>query len=177
MAAILGLADEVIEKVCNSIEALVIPVNYNCPGQLVISGRQEGVALACTALKAAGAKRIVLLPVSGAFHSPLMEPAKEQLARAIGQIKFQRGRCPIYQNVNAVPTEEPEQIKENLMQQLTSPVLWTQTVQRMVQDGAQRFIECGPGNVLQGLVKKINKAVQVAHVLSPGGEGEQENQS
>ncbi len=162
MAAILGLADEVIEKVCDSIEPFVIPANYNCPGQLVISGTQEGVALACTALKAAGAKRIVPLPVSGAFHSPLMEPAKERLAWAIDQMNFRRGRCPIYQNVNATATVEPEQIKENLLQQLTSPVLWTQTVQQMVVDGARSFVACGPGNVLQGLVKKIDKEVQVA---------------
>lgn len=164
MAAILGLSDDQVQQVCESIDALVAPANYNCPGQLVISGTQQGVELACEALKAAGAKRALVLPVGGAFHSALMEPAKEKLAQAIAQTRFQEGICPIYQNVNAAPSVDPEVIQENLIQQLTSPVRWTQTVQRMIQDGAQRFVECGPGKVLQGLVKKIDATVEATAI-------------
>jgi [acyl-carrier-protein] S-malonyltransferase len=162
MAAIIGLSDDKVEQICASIDGFVVPANYNCPGQLVISGTQKGIELACEAMDTAGSSVIVLLPVGGAFHSSLMEPAKDQLARAIAQTKFQCGVCPIYQNVNATPTTAPEVIKEQLMQQLTSPVRWTQTIQHMIKDGAQRFIECGPGKALQGLVKRINKHVQVA---------------
>jgi [acyl-carrier-protein] S-malonyltransferase len=162
MAAILGLSDDKVAQICASIDGFVVPANYNCPGQLVISGTQKGIELACEAMDTAGSSGIVLLPVGGAFHSSLMEPAKEQLARAIAQTKFQCGVCPIYQNVNATPTTVPEVIQEQLMQQLTSPVRWTQTIQHMIKDGAQRFIECGPGKALQGLVKRIDKHAQVA---------------
>ena len=162
MAAILGLRDEKVVQVCDSIAEFVVPANYNCPGQLVISGTHQGIALACEAMEAAGSKGTVVLPVGGAFHSALMEPAKEQLARAISQTKFHRGICPIYQNVSATPTTTPEVIQEQLMQQLTSPVRWTQTIQRMIQDGAHRFVTCGPGKALQGLVKKIDKYAEMA---------------
>jgi [acyl-carrier-protein] S-malonyltransferase len=162
MAAILGLSDDKVEQICASIDEFVVPANYNCPGQLVISGTQQGIELACEAMNTAGSSNIVPLPVGGAFHSSLMEPAKEQLARAIAQTKFQRGVCPIYQNVNATPTTAPEVIQEYLIQQLTSPVRWTQTIQHMIKDGAQRFMECGPGKALQGLVKRIDKHVQIA---------------
>jgi [acyl-carrier-protein] S-malonyltransferase len=162
MAAILGLCDEKVVQVCDSIAEFVVPANYNCPGQLVISGTHQGIALACEAMEAAGSKGTVVLPVGGAFHSALMEPAKEQLARAISQTKFHRGICPIYQNVSATPTTAPEVIQEQLMQQLTSPVRWTQTIQRMIQDGAHRFVTCGPGKALQGLVKKIDKYAEMA---------------
>ena len=162
MAAILGLSDEKVAQVCASIDELVVPTNYNCPGQLVISGTHKGITLACEAMETAGSLGTILLPVSGAFHSLLMEPAKQQFARAISQTKFQRGICPIYQNVNATPTTAPELIQEHLMEQLTAPVRWTQTIRCMIQDGAQLFIECGPGKTLQGLVRKIDKHVQVA---------------
>ncbi len=163
MAAILGLSDDKVEQICASIDdGWVVPANYNCPGQLVISGTQKGITLACEAMETAGSNGIVPLPVGGAFHSSLMEPAKELLARAIAQTKFQRGICPIYQNVNATPTTAPEVIQEYLIQQLTSPVRWTQTIRRMIKDGAQRFVVCGPGKALQGLVKRIDKHVQVA---------------
>ena len=162
MAAILGLSDEKVVQMCDSIAEFVVPANYNCPGQLVISGTHQGIALACEAMEAAGSKGTVVLPVGGAFHSALMEPAKEQLARAISQTKFHRGICPIYQNVSATPTTTPEVIQEQLMQQLTSPVRWTQTIQRMIQDGAHRFVTCGPGKALQGLVKKIDKYAEMA---------------
>ncbi|MEM9417321.1 MAG: ACP S-malonyltransferase [Bacteroidota bacterium] len=164
MAAILGLRDDIVEKVCESIDALVGPANYNCPGQLVISGTEHGVTLACEALKAAGAKRAIMLPVGGGFHSPLMEPAQEQLAQAIAQVQFQPGICPIYQNVTAAPVVDPEVIQANLIQQLTAPVRWTQTIQQMIQAGAQHFIECGPGQVLQGLVKKIDATVATSAI-------------
>lgn len=164
MAAILGLSDDTVAQICTSIDAFVVPANYNCPGQLVISGTQQGIALACKAMQAAGARRVVLLPVGGAFHSSLMEPAKEQLAQAIAQTRFQRGICPIYQNFSATPTNTPAVIQAHLIQQLTSPVRWTQTIQHMIKDGAQRFIECGPGKTLQGLVKKIDKNAQVASI-------------
>lgn len=162
MAAILGLSDEKVAQVCASIDEFVVPANYNCPGQLVISGTHKGITLACEAMETAGGLGTILLPVGGAFHSLLMEPAKQQFARAISQTKFQRGICPIYQNVNATPTTAPELIQEHLMQQLTAPVRWTQAIRCMIQDGAQLFIECGPGKTLQGLVRKIDKHVQVA---------------
>ncbi len=154
MAAIINLPDEVIEQVCAGIPG-VVPANFNSPGQVVISGEETAVDQACDELKAAGAKRALKLPVSGAFHSPLMEPARAQLAVAIENTPFQAPRCPIYQNVTASPTSDPVQIKENLLKQLTSPVRWTRTVQNMLSDGAVRFVELGPGSVLQGLVKRI----------------------
>ncbi len=155
MAAILGLDDKVVEEVCASIDEVVVAANYNCPGQLVISGSNKGIEIACEKLKAAGAKRALPLPVGGAFHSPLMEPAREELASAIESTKFNQPVCPVYQNVNALPSTDVAEIKKNLIAQLTAPVRWTQSVQNMVKDGAKTFIECGPGKVLQGLVKKI----------------------
>jgi len=160
MAAVLGLDDKVVEDICASFtDEVVVAANYNCPGQLVISGTIAGVQQACEKLKAAGAKRALILPVGGAFHSPLMEPAREELQDAIMSTTFSNPACPVYQNVNAQPNIEPELIMENLINQLTAPVRWTQTVQEMVQNGATRFTEVGPGNVLQGLVKKIAKEV------------------
>ena len=164
MAAILGLSDDVVEEVCETVEELVVPANYNCPGQVVISGSQQGVAQACQALKAAGAKKIVPLAVSGAFHSPLMEPALDSWRSDVFQTAFQKGICPIYQNVDAMPTIVPETIQENLVKQMTSPIKWTQTIQRMLQDGIQQLVVCGPGKVLQGLIKKIAPDVAVASV-------------
>lgn len=155
MAAILGLDDKVVEDVCASIDEVVVAANYNCPGQLVISGSNKGIEIACEKLKEAGAKRALPLPVGGAFHSPLMEPAREELAAAIESTKFSQPVCPVYQNVNALPSTDVNTIKANLIAQLTAPVRWTQSVQNMVKDGAKTFIECGPGKVLQGLVKKI----------------------
>lgn len=155
MAAILGLDDTIVEEVCASIDEVVVAANYNCPGQLVISGSNKGVEIACEKLKAAGAKRALPLPVGGAFHSPLMEPAREELAAAIEGTTFSTPICPVYQNVNALPSTDVNVIKKNLIAQLTAPVRWTQSVQHMVKDGATTFIECGPGKVLQGLVKKI----------------------
>lgn len=155
MAAILGLDDKVVEDVCASIDEVVVAANYNCPGQLVISGSNKGIEIACEKLKAAGAKRALPLPVGGAFHSPLMEPAREELAAAIESTKFSQPVCPVYQNVNALPSTDVNTIKANLIAQLTAPVRWTQSVENMVKDGAKTFIECGPGKVLQGLVKKI----------------------
>ena len=154
MAAIINLPDEVIEKVCAGIPG-VVPANYNSPGQVVISGQEEAVDEACRQLKEAGAKRALKLAVGGAFHSPLMEPARAELAKAIEETPFSAPRCPVYQNVTALPTTDPALIKENLLRQLTSPVRWTQTVQNMLADGAGRFVELGPGTVLQGLVKRI----------------------
>lgn len=165
MAAVLGLPDEVVAKICAGIDEVVAPANYNSPGQLVISGTHKGVAQACEALQTAGAKKIVPLKVGGAFHSSLMEPAKEELALAIDQVNFKKGICPIYQNVSASPTTDPEEIKQQLIQQLTSPILWTQTIQTMVQNGTGEFIECGPGKVLQGLVKRIVPDVQVSGIV------------
>ncbi|MEX2511299.1 MAG: ACP S-malonyltransferase [Cyclobacteriaceae bacterium] len=163
MAAIIGLADEEVEKICASIkEAIVVPANYNCPGQLVISGSLEGIQIACERMKEAGAKRALPLPVGGAFHSPLMEPAKIKLEKAIKETVFRDPICPIYQNVSTHGVTEVQQIKENLIAQLTAPVKWTQSVQNMVADGAKKFIECGPGKVLQGLVKKIHKEAEVS---------------
>ncbi len=158
MAAILGLDDKVVEDICASItEHIVVPANYNCPGQLVISGSIEGVNLACEKLKAAGAKRALILNVGGAFHSPLMEPARKELETAINEASFSVPICPVYQNVNAMPVIEPVEIKQNLVAQLTAPVRWTQTIQHMIAGGAKEFVECGPGNVLQGLVKKVSR--------------------
>ena len=154
MAAVLGLADERVEEVCEGIEG-VVAANYNCPGQVVISGTKEGVAAACAALKEAGAKRALPLAVSGGFHSPCMESAREELAAAIASTEFHTPHCPIYQNVDAKPHTDPEEIKANLIAQLTSPVRWTQSVRAMLADGAEEFVECGPGNVLQGLISKI----------------------
>jgi len=164
MAAILGLADDVVEKICNEIDAVVVPANYNCPGQLVISGSHKGIELAIEKMKEAGAKRALPLPVGGAFHSPLMEPAREELAQAIANTNFSKPICPVYQNVDATPATEAAVIKQNLIAQLTAPVLWTQTVQNMYADGANSFIECGPGKVLQGLVKKIAREAEVSSI-------------
>jgi [acyl-carrier-protein] S-malonyltransferase len=155
MAAIIGLDDKVVEDICASIDEIVVPANYNCPGQLVISGSMKGIEIACEKLKAAGAKRALPLQVGGAFHSPLMEPAREELAAAIEATTFHKPVCPVYQNVNAQPSTDIAGIKKNLIAQLTAPVRWTQSVQNMVKDGAATFVECGPGKVLQGLVKKI----------------------
>ncbi len=161
MAAILGLEDKVVEDVCAEFKhQVVVAANYNSPGQLVISGTIEGVQQACEKLKAAGAKRALVLPVGGAFHSPLMEPAREQLMDAISNTHFNNPTCPVYQNVDAHPYITPEQIKENLINQLTAPVRWTQTILKMVENGATRFTEVGPGAVLQRLVKKIAKGVE-----------------
>lgn len=163
MAAVLGLDDEKVEEICASItDDIVVAANYNCPGQLVISGTLSGVNKACELLKAAGAKRALVLPVGGAFHSPLMEPARVELEAAINATTFQEPICPVYQNVNAKPISDPAQIKANLIAQLTAPVRWTQTVQNMSTDGASLFTEVGPGKVLQGLVKKIQSAAEVA---------------
>jgi len=159
MAAILGLDDESVERICKSIvNEVVVPANYNSPGQLVISGSIAGVELACEKLKEAGAKRALILKVGGAFHSPLMEPARLELAEAINNTKFTKGICPVYQNVTAQPVTDPEIIKVNLISQLTAPVRWTQIMQNMIADGAKSFIELGPGNVLQGLVKNRDAA-------------------
>ena len=162
MAAILGLEDAAVEGLCEGIEAMVVPANYNCPGQLVISGSNEGIAEACEKAKEAGARRALPLPVGGAFHSPLMEPAREELETAIDGTQFNAASCPIYQNVTAAPSTDLEVIKENLKKQLTAPVRWTQSVQAMVADGATHFVECGPGKVLQGLVKKIHRPAEVS---------------
>lgn len=156
MAAVLGLADEIVEEICAGIVGdIVVPANYNCPGQLVISGSLKGVELACEALKVAGAKRALILPVGGAFHSPLMEPARKDLEKAILETEIKSPVCPIYQNFTARPSQDVNKIKENLAKQLTGPVRWTQSVQNMVADGATHFTELGPGKVLQGLVQKI----------------------
>ena len=165
MAAVLNLPDNVIEKICASItDEIVVAANYNCPGQVVISGSNEGVAKAGEKLKEAGAKRVLPLPVGGAFHSPLMASAREELAAAIENTTFSTPLCPIYQNINAQPSTEIEIIKANLISQLTGAVRWTQSVQNMIADGATTFVECGPGKVLQGLVKKINIEVETAGV-------------
>ena len=162
MAAILGLADEIVEEICTSIDAVVVPANYNCPGQLVISGSIEGVDEACEKLTVAGAKRALKLNVGGAFHSPLMEPAKVELQAAIEATLISSPVCPIYQNVNAKPTTDPATIKANLIAQLTGAVRWTQTATNMIADGGTEFVEVGPGNVLQGLVKKVSREVQTS---------------
>lgn len=157
MAAILNLEDEVIEKICSEIDGVVVPANYNCPGQLVISGAYAAVEQACEKLTEAGAKRALILPVGGAFHSPLMEPAKEELALAIEATQFNTPSCPIYQNVTATAVTDPLNIKTNLIAQLTAPVKWTQTMHQMIADGASEVIEVGPGKVLQGLFKKVDR--------------------
>ena len=162
MAAILGLADDVVENICAEIDAVVVPANYNCPGQLVISGSIEGIDLACTKLTEAGAKRALKLNVGGAFHSPLMEPAKIELQEAIEATNIAAPICPVYQNVDAKPYTDPAEIKENLIKQLTGAVRWTQTVTNMLADQATEFVEVGPGNVLQGLVKKVSREVQTS---------------
>jgi [acyl-carrier-protein] S-malonyltransferase len=162
MAAIIGLDDEIVEEVCDSIkDMIVVPANYNCPGQIVISGTLQGVNMACEMLKERGAKRALKLSVGGAFHSPLMEPARLELSEAISQTTFSIPICPVYQNVNAYPQTDPVNIKQNLIAQLTAPVRWTQTIKNMITDGADEFIELGPGDVLKGLIKKINSNVIV----------------
>ena len=160
MAAVLGLDDAVVEQICQETPGTVVAANYNCPGQLVISGSITAVEAACAKLTEAGARRALVLPVGGAFHSPLMAPAQEELGRAIEATNFAQPICPVYQNVTAAAVEDPAAIKRNLLAQLTAPVRWTQSVQQMIQDGATHFIEVGPGNVLQGLVKKINREAQ-----------------
>ena len=162
MAAVLGLDDDIVEKVCAMTEGIVVAANYNCPGQLVISGEIEAINKACETLKEEGARRALVLPVGGAFHSPLMEPAREELAAAIENTAFRKPICPIYQNVSTVAVTDENTIKANLISQLTAPVKWTQSVQQMIADGATLFTEVGPGNVLQGLVKKINRDAQTA---------------
>jgi [acyl-carrier-protein] S-malonyltransferase len=162
MAAVLGMEDSKVEEICSTIDGIVVAANYNCPGQLVISGEIEAVNKACEALKAAGAKRALVLPVGGAFHSPLMEPARVELEAAINATHFSMPICPVYQNVTASAVSNPEEIKKNLIAQLTAPVRWTQSVKQMVADCATIFIEVGPGKVLQGLVKKIAPEVEVA---------------
>ena len=161
MAAILSLEDEVVEKVCQEIEGVVVAANYNCPGQLVISGADEAVDAACAKLKEAGAKRALRLPVGGAFHSPLMEAARAELEQAIAEVEFHTPVCPVYQNVDAQPQSDAEQIKTNVIAQLTSPVRWTQISRNMIADGFDEFTELGPGTVLQGLIKKVNAEVAV----------------
>lgn len=162
MAAVLGLDDDVVEKVCENTEGVVVAANYNCPGQLVISGEIEAVNKACEALKEEGARRALVLPVGGAFHSPMMEPAREELAAAIENTSFSKPNCPIYQNVTASAVTDENEIKANLISQLTAPVRWTQSVQQMIADGATHFTEVGPGKVLQGLVKKINREAETS---------------
>lgn len=160
MAAVLGLDDNIVEDICDKTEGIVVAANYNCPGQLVISGAYSAVEAACESLKEAGARRALILPVGGAFHSPLMDPAKEELESAIESTSFNLGICPVYQNVVAKAVTEPDQIKQNLISQLTAPVRWTQSVQQMIADGATHFTELGPGKVLQGLVKKIDREME-----------------
>lgn len=160
MAAVLGLDDDIVEKICSTTEGVVVAANYNCPGQLVISGDVEAINKACEAMKDAGARRALVLPVGGAFHSPLMEPAREELAAAIENTTFSKPNCPIYQNVTASAITDENEIKANLISQLTAPVRWTQSVQQMIEDGASLFTEVGPGKVLQGLVKKINREAE-----------------
>lgn len=162
MAAVLGLEDEVVEKVCKETEGIVVPANYNCPGQLVISGEIEAINKACESLKEAGARRALVLPVGGAFHSPLMEPAREELAAAIENTNFNEPQCSIYQNVPTTAISNATEIKKNLISQLTAPVRWTQSVQHMIADGATLFTEVGPGKVLQGLVRKIERSAETS---------------
>lgn len=169
MAAIVGLEDAVVEEVCASIDEVVVPANYNCPGQLVISGSIAGIDKACEVLTEKGAKRALKLAVGGAFHSPLMEPAREELAAAIEATTFNQPTCPVYQNVNAKPVNDPEEIKANLIAQLTAPVRWTQTAQNMIADGATLFTEIGPGKVLQGLIKKVDRSAETAGVQNYEG--------
>ena len=165
MAAILGLEDSIVEEICAGIkDEIVVPANYNCPGQLVISGSLKGIEMACIKMKEAGAKRALPLPVGGAFHSPLMEPAREKLQKAIESTVFYKATCPVYQNVATRGINNTDDIKTNLIAQLTAPVKWTQSIQQMVNDGATHFIECGPGKVLQGLVKKIHVTAEVSSI-------------
>ncbi len=164
MAAILGLSDEKVEEICSSVERVVVPANYNCPGQLVISGETKAVEEACAKMKEAGAKRALLLPVNGAFHSPLMQPAQERLAKAINTTEFKNARIPVYQNVTTTAVTDAEEIKKNLIAQLTGSVKWTQSVQNMIKDGASSFVEIGPGKALQGMIKKIDASVEVSSV-------------
>ena len=159
MAAVLALTDDKVEELCAEVDDVVAPANYNCPGQVVISGSVEGIDAACEKMLAAGAKRAMKLKVGGAFHSPLMQPAQEELSEAIATAEFKTPRCPIYQNVDGKPHTDPEEIKQNLIKQLTAPVRWTYDVQAMIADGANEFVELGPGSVLQGLVKKIDRSV------------------
>ena len=165
MAAILGLDDAKVEEICATIDGIVVPANYNCPGQLVISGETIAVEKACEALKAAGAKRALILPVNGAFHSPLMQPAQERLAAAIENTKFRKAIIPVYQNITTTAVSNPDEIKKNLIAQLTGPVKWTQSVQNMIKDGATSFVEVGPGKTLQGLIKKINSEAVVSSAI------------
>lgn len=168
MAAILGLGEDKVEEICASIEGeIVVPANYNCPGQVVISGTTKGIEIAIEKMKEAGAKRALLLQVGGAFHSPLMEPAREKLEKAIQDTVFHHPMCPVYQNVSTTGMTDLDMIKTNLIAQLTAPVKWTQSVQNMIKDGATQFLECGPGKVLQGLVKKIDQEVQVHSIVIP----------
>ncbi len=162
MAAVLGLDDEVVEQGCQEINGIVVAANYNCPGQLVISGEVEAINKACELMKEKGARRALVLPVGGAFHSPLMEPAREELAAAIEATTFNTPNCPVYQNVTTTAVTDPEEIKKNLIAQLTAPVKWTQSVQNMIKDGATLFTEVGPGKVLSGLVKKIDRSAETA---------------
>lgn len=164
MAAILALEDTIVENICKETKGIVVAANYNCPGQLVISGEVDAVNSACESLKLAGAKRALVLPVGGAFHSPLMEPAKEELANVINSTEFKEPVCPIYQNVNAQPVKNPEIIQQNLISQLTAPVKWTQTLKNMLSDGAKVFTEMGPGKTLQGLVKKVDRQIETIGV-------------
>lgn len=165
MAAILGMKDEIVEEVCASIDGIVVPANYNSPGQLVISGEISAVEKACELAKERGAKRAIILPVGGAFHSPLMEPAREKLQTAIEQINFQKPICPIFQNVTASAVTDPDEIKSNLIKQLTAPVKWTQTIHNMWDQGITSYMEVGPGNTLQGLIRKIEREAQVSGFL------------
>ncbi len=164
MAAVLGLDDEIVEDICNSIDDIVVPANFNCPGQLVISGSISGVNKACEKLTEAGARRALVLPVGGAFHSPLMEPAKAELEEAIMSTQFNKPVCPVYQNVTASAVSDPKEIQQNLVKQLTSPVRWTQCIRAMIADGASQFTEVGPGKVLQGLMRKIERNVETVGV-------------
>ncbi len=165
MAAIIGLNDDIVEEICQSIDEVIVPANYNCPGQVVISGSIKGIDIACEKLSEAGAKRALKLKVGGAFHSPLMESAREELAEAIKTTEFAQPICPVYQNVDAKPSAEPVVIQKNLIAQLTSPVRWTQTVKNMIKDGAESFTEVGPGNVLQGLIKKVDRKMNVQSAI------------
>ena len=164
MAAVLGLENNIVEEVCKEIDGIVVAANYNCPGQLVISGEIQGINLACEKLKESGARRALVLPVGGAFHSPLMEDAKQELEDAIKNTVFNKPICPVYQNVSAEAVSDETKIKENLISQLTSPVKWTQSVEKIIQDGGNNFIEIGPGKVLQGLVRKINSNVEASSI-------------
>jgi [acyl-carrier-protein] S-malonyltransferase len=164
MAAILGLSDDAVEEICDGVDGIVVAANYNCPGQLVISGEFNAIETACAKATEAGAKRALVLPVGGAFHSPLMEPARAELAAAIEATEFNTPVCPVYQNSVAKAVQNPVEIKKNLIDQLTAPVRWTQSIQEMMTDGATDFIECGPGKTLQGLIKKIDRANNVSGI-------------